>query len=198
LNACLRVRFREEELVPVCDGCGGRVDEEHIRRRIERLEMATCWRPIHINVLLIDAAPPARAEDFFYGTGDQSARSADGERYFEALAKLTGLAAGANAGTETVLAEFQRRGFFLTSAMECAAGDAEELNAAVRRLAATVLRRVQTSYKPKNVALISGATRELIEPFKAAGWGDRLILDESAPFAVESIGERLAGTLAKT
>jgi hypothetical protein len=197
MHACTFVET--EEFVPVCDGCGARVDEEHIRRRIERLEMATRFRPIHISVLLIDGAPPPRAEDFYYAVGaDHSARSSAGQAYFEELAKLTGVAAGPHAESETVLAEFQRRGYFLTSAVECAVDGAEDLNAAVKRLAATVLRRVQTSYRPKHVALISAATCELIEPFRAAGWGDRLILDEGAPFAVDSIGERLAGALART
>ncbi len=52
--------------MPVCDGCGMQADDAHIRRRIERLELATRFRPIHIQALLIDAAPPSRSEDYFY------------------------------------------------------------------------------------------------------------------------------------
>jgi hypothetical protein len=181
----------EGEFVPVCDGCGAPVDEEHIRRRIERLELATRFRPIHISVLLIDAAPPARREDFFY-TLPGDARSAAAQAYFNELAKLSGGTLGSAAQTEPVLAEFQRRGFFLTSAVECAIGDPEDLNAAVRRLAPIVLRRVQTSYKPKYVVLISDPTSALIEPFGRGGWTDRLILDQDAPFKPASVGERLA------
>lgn len=51
--------------MPVCDGCGVQADGDHIRRRIERLELATRFRPIHIHVLLVDAAPPSRLEDYF-------------------------------------------------------------------------------------------------------------------------------------
>src|ERR1700719_4321526 len=36
----------------VCDGCGAPADEAHVRQRIERLEMATRFRPIHIQGLL--------------------------------------------------------------------------------------------------------------------------------------------------
>jgi hypothetical protein len=172
--------------VPVCDGCGARVDEGHIRRRIERLELATRFRPIHISVLLIDAAPPAHAEDFFYAT--VSARGGAGQAYFDELARLAGTA---GSQTEAVLTEFQRRGFFLASAVECPVAGCLDLGAAVRRLAPTVLRRVQTSYKPKRVALISEPTTELIEPFRVAGWGDRLILCNGAPFEGSSFGERL-------
>lgn len=177
----------------VCDGCGRSVDEAHVRRRIERLEMATRFRPIHIGVLLIDAAPPARQEDFFYATAGAGARSAAGQTYFHQLAKLAGAVPSSGApglsGTEAeaVLAEFQRRGFFLAHAVECPFDDAGELTAAIRRLARTVLLRVQTSYKPKHVAPISAPTAELIETFRAGGWADRLILDDGRPFAPESV-----------
>jgi hypothetical protein len=50
----------------ICDGCGAEVDAEHIRRRIERLELATRYRPVHISTLLIGAAPPSRAEEYIY------------------------------------------------------------------------------------------------------------------------------------
>lgn len=182
--------------MPVCDGCGRSVDEAHIRRRIERLEVATRFRPIHIGALLIEAAPPARAEDFFYGGGTDGTRSAAGQNYFNELAKLTGTrVVSANGESEPVLAEFQRRGFFLTAAVECPVDDFRELRSAVQRFAPTVLRRVQSSYKPKHVVLISEPSSELIDAFRGAGWGDRLILDGAAPFAKEWIGDRLTAVL---
>lgn len=52
--------------MPVCDGCGATVDAEHIRSRIERLEMATRYRPVHIQTLLVGTAPPERTEDYIY------------------------------------------------------------------------------------------------------------------------------------
>lgn len=171
--------------MPICDGCGGgQVDEAHIRERIERLELATRFRPIHIQVLLVDAAPAKHRADFFYdSSSDRTKRSAEGQAYFDELAKLAGAAQESGAPTEAVLAEFQRRGFFLTSAVECAIENQGELLDAARRSAPTVVRRVQISYKPRYVVLISEPTRDLIQPFKEAGLGDRLILDRSAPFA---------------
>jgi hypothetical protein len=169
--------------VPVCDGCGERVDDGHIRQRIARLEVATRFRPIHINVLLMDAAPPARREDFFYDASSPlRARSAAVQAYLAELTKLAGVAISPDTQLEPVLAEFQHRGFFLASAVECPMGDYDNLPAAIRCLAPTVALRVQASYKPKWVALISQPTRELIEPLRVAGWGDRLILDNGAPF----------------
>jgi hypothetical protein len=52
--------------MPVCDGCGAAVDAEHIRQRIERLEMATRYRPVHIQTLLVGTAPPKETEDYLY------------------------------------------------------------------------------------------------------------------------------------
>jgi hypothetical protein len=54
--------------MPVCDGCGTTVDAEHIRSRIERLEMATRYRPVHIQTLLVGTAPPERTEDYLYSS----------------------------------------------------------------------------------------------------------------------------------
>ena len=55
-----------------CDGCGNAVDAEHIRQRIERLELATRYRPVHIQTLLIGATPPARAEEYVYASERQA------------------------------------------------------------------------------------------------------------------------------
>jgi hypothetical protein len=187
--------------VPVCDGCGRSVDEAHIRRRIERLEMATRFRPIHIGVLLIDAAPAACHEDFFYAIGD-GPRSLAGQNYFNELAKLTGATAASAAPAESVcereaaLAEFQRHGFFLIYAVECPIEDPAELRASIRRSAQTVLLRVRTSYKPKHIALISEPTSALIDPFRAAGWSDHLLLDSGRPFSAESLSADLLAALA--
>ncbi len=184
--------------MPVCDGCGRSVDEAHIRRRIERLERATRFRPIHISVLLIDSAPLDRPEDFFYALPNDRSRSTAGQAYFNGIAKLAGTAIDSSHAPESVLAEFQRRGFFLASAVECPVDDSAELTAMVRRLAPTVLRRVQYSYKPKQIALVSQLTSALIDTFSAAGWRDRLILDNAAPFSIESIASRLTAALAQT
>src|ERR1039457_5266879 len=81
--------------MPICDGCGAQVNDAHIRQRIERLEMATRFRPVHISVLLIDAAPPARFEDYFYrATSDRAERSPASRAYFDGLVKCAGAGPG--------------------------------------------------------------------------------------------------------
>ncbi len=167
----------------VCDGCGAQADDAHIRARIERLELATRFRPIHIQTLLIDVAPPARPLDYFYAVAaDRSVRSVRSRAYFDEMMKCAGFVSDAAIQEEVALAEFQRRGFFLAYAIECPIGDPAELDAALRKSARTVLLRIQSSYKPKHIALISGATRELIQSLSAGGWKDRLILDGGGPF----------------
>ena len=76
--------------MPLCDGCGAQVDEAHIRRRIERLELATRFRPIHIQVLLLDAAPLAAPADYFYRGAGTSQRSVASQMFFDEITKCIG------------------------------------------------------------------------------------------------------------
>ncbi len=103
----------------ICDGCGQPADANHTRERIERLQMATRFRPVHIHTLLIDACPPQQLGDFFYNLGGE--RTAQGREYFDELAKCA--AGAATTDTEAVLAEFQRRGLFLAYAADCPIAD---------------------------------------------------------------------------
>ncbi len=59
--------------MPLCDGCGAMADAHHIRRRIERLEMATRYRPVHIRTLLVGTAPPESTEDYLYSSETKGA-----------------------------------------------------------------------------------------------------------------------------
>jgi hypothetical protein len=54
----------------LCDGCGQPASEEHFARRIRRLELATRFRPIHIQILFLAEAPPPRLENYFYSPND--------------------------------------------------------------------------------------------------------------------------------
>lgn len=58
--------------MPICDGCGAAVEAEHIRQRIERLELATRYRPVHIQTLLIGAAPPREIAEYFYSSDGEA------------------------------------------------------------------------------------------------------------------------------
>jgi hypothetical protein len=187
--------------MPVCDGCGARVDDTHIRARIERLEMATRYRPIHIQVLLLDVAPPARAEDFFYRpAGDRPERSPAARAYFDGLLACADENPARFLRETDALAEFQRRGLFLTNVVECSIES--DLHAALNRCAPSLLKRLQFSYKPKYVAPISTTLKGLLPLLGDGGWADRLILDRGAPFDLRSRGANFAaavnGKLTKT
>jgi hypothetical protein len=183
----------------ICDGCGAQVDDAHIRRRIERLELATRFRPIHVSVLLIDAAPPARLEDFFYrAANERSERSPASREYFDELVRCASAAPGPGMSEEAALAEFQRRGLFLIGAVECSLEGQSNPEQAIERAASTILRRVNVSYKPKFVALLSPLTQALAPMFQANGWGERLILMDGKPFADFSSSGRLARALGRT
>jgi len=169
--------------LPVCEGCGIRTDEEHIKRRTERLELSGGFRPVRIKVLLIDGAPPSRAEDYFYRVGrDRSQRSLDARRYFFELMNAASIPISADSQDAALLAEFQRKGFFLTYAVECPFEEQDDPQAALRRLAPTLLKRVQSVYDPAYVVPISKPTTDLLRLFGMIGWGDRLVLDNGLPF----------------
>jgi len=168
--------------MPLCDGCGAQVDEAHIRSRIERLERATRFRPIHIQALFLAAAPPSQPEDDFYRAATSAQRSAASQMFFDEIAKAIGRKPDGTADEESVLTEFQRRGFYLAYAVECPVESPQQLAAAVTQLAPRVLLRVNTSYKPKFVAPISQALQPLIALFQSNSWPDRLILNNGAPF----------------
>ena len=171
--------------MPVCDGCGATVDDAHIRARIERLEMATRHRPIHIQVLLLDAVPFARPADFFYHEADDlSEGTAESRAYFDALIQCTGEDAFRLSRKVDALAEFQKHGLFLTNVVECPV-DAN-LDEALGRCAPSILKRIEFSYKPKYVALIAPALASIIPSLSQNGWADRLVLNAGAPFDIRS------------
>ena len=182
--------------MPLCDGCGAQVDEAHIRSRIERLERATRFRPIHIQVLFLAAAPPPQPADDFYRAHGATKRSAASQTFFDEITKSIGRKPGDTTDEESILTEFQRRGFYLAFAVECPIESPEQLAATVTKLAPTVLLRVNTSYKPKFVAPLSHALEPLIPLFQNNSWGDRLILQDGAPFDDHSFADRLTKALA--
>jgi len=102
-------------LVPTllpCDGCGQLASAEHIASRLQRLEWATRFRPIHIQALLLAASAPEADSDFLY--------SPESNFMGQAGALLTALSISpAGKSSEEVLAEFQKRGLVLASLLEC-------------------------------------------------------------------------------
>src|SRR5258708_39801973 len=94
-----------------CDGCGQIASAGHIARRLQRLEWATRYRPVHIHTLFLGSASPQKQEEFLY--------SPNGEFQGEAGTLLAAAGVSTEGKTaEAVHTEFQRAGLFLTHILE--------------------------------------------------------------------------------
>jgi len=181
----------------ICDGCGRPASPEHTAERVARLELATRFRPVHINVLLVALAPMPRRENDFYGPPQS-------REYFEslmhALEILTPAREAAREWDQAVedaarLTEFQRRGYYLSYLSECPLPEqsAGAGAAAVAALGPGFVRRVRFNYKPKHIALIGSSLGAMIEILEKSGLGALLLLDRGQPFAVPETGGLPAG-----
>lgn len=173
-----------------CDGCGVVAAPDHLRRRVERLELATRFRPIHIDTLILYPAPPQRAEDYFYRPAhSREERSPSSRAFFDGMLAAAGINPDGGKSEELLLAEFQRAGFFVTESCECPleGGGISSADLAVR-MAPSLLRRVQFSYKPKHILVLSSELAPLIPLFRQAGLGDNLLPREGKPIDIPVVG----------
>jgi len=142
-----------------CDGCGQLASPEHIARRLQRLEWATRFRPIHIQALLLAAAAPQADSEFLYSPDAPFTGLAG-----DLLSALSISTAGKS--NEEVLAEVQKRGLFLAYLLECPIAPDTEPTEAVdildRHLPQSVA-RIRRSLKPKRALVLSKA----LQPFLA-------------------------------
>jgi hypothetical protein len=161
-----------------CDGCGLPASPEHIAARVQRLELATRFRPIHIQVLFVAFEPLPRLEDDFYGPP----ASRD---FFDSFLGSLNISPdmennaigsdGTPAGIANLL-EFQRRGYYLAYLSECPVTTGQETGESaareyISRLAPTLVKRIRFNYKPKHVALLGDKTAALVEVLDHAGMG---------------------------
>jgi hypothetical protein len=180
----------------VCDGCGHPANAAHIAARFRRLELATRYRPIHIGVLFLAAAPPPAVADFFYAPeGEGARRTHDSRKFFEAMMRGVGMTSPTGHDDAAKLGEFQHRGYFLAHASECPL-DAGKIalpssreDALVPALAQTVLKRIRFSFKPKKILLLGNTLHALIPSLRDAGWSDGLLLRDGAPLDMPAAGE---------
>jgi hypothetical protein len=176
-----------------CDGCGRPASPEHIAERIRRLELSTKLRPIHIDVLFVAYAPPIHH-------GDVPSGAAESGQFTDPLLSALVVQATADPSAPAVvadsarLAEFQHRGYYLAYLSECPISPLEESGeAAIARLAPTLLTRIRFNYKPKQIAPLGTELISLIPALRAAGVGPILTLDEgqSLPDPRSGAGEWL-------
>lgn len=181
----------------ICEGCGSRVDDAHIARHKQRDEMAKRFQPKQIRALFLDGAPPARLEDYFYrATKDRSIRSVASRVYFDELIKAMAQQPG-EIREEPALADFQRNGYFLISALECPFEEQSDPAVALRRAAPTAIKKVQ-ALDPSYVIPLTASAQELIRLFGLIGWGDRLILSNGGAFVDPYLGDPQKQNLYRT
>ncbi len=160
----------------ICDGCGQRVDADHVRQRIARLERATSFRPIHIATLLLWHAPPPRLEDYFYSAAAGGERGAEWAAFFERTLQRCGIASDGRTPGD-LLTDLQRQGFFVADCVECPLPvDAAFAERLLMESAATVIKRIQYSYKPKAVVVL-GEARKLLGALRESDYVMRLLKD---------------------
>lgn len=167
-----------------CDGCGQISSPVHIAQRLQRLEWSTRYRPVHIQTLLLCAASQPEERGFLYSP------SCDFSGQAGRVLKVAGISA-AGKTADTVQAEFQRTGFYLTPVMECVLErklqDGVELRSLLEQRLASIGTRIRRSLKPKRVALISMALEPIAGKIAAMELGCPLILDEGKPFALDGL-----------
>jgi hypothetical protein len=166
----------------LCDGCGQPASPEHIAQRLQRLEWATRYRPIHLHTLLLGASSPQMPAEFLYSPEEAHAGEAAN------LVAAAGISCAGKSG-DAILSEFQRRGIYLTYVLECpldvpSNGAYFLSNALVTRLP-TLFTRIRRSLKPKRLAFISGSLTPLIERFASAQLNCELVLDDGRAFVLD-------------
>jgi len=165
-----------------CDGCGQKASAEHTARRLERLEWATRYRPLHIHTLLLGAFAPREEKDFLY--------SPKGEFQGEAARVLEALGLSyVEKAPEAVQAEVQRAGLFLAHVLECppeaeAGGAAEAASLLAERLP-TVAARIRRSLKPRRVMPITKLLAPLVDTLRVLELGCPILLDQGRPFELD-------------
>jgi hypothetical protein len=168
-----------------CDGCGQKASEEHLARRLRRLEWATRYRPVHIHTLLLGGFSPRKDSEFLYAPGEEFRGEA------AAVLHAIGIAIEGKTGT-TVHGELQSAGFFLGHVSECPPEDGADPEHAVtgllRERLAWIATRIRRSLKPKRVALIGAALEPVVEDFVALNLGCPVMLDDGKPFVCDVPG----------
>jgi uncharacterized protein YciI len=167
-----------------CDGCGQAASQEHIARRLKRLENMTRYRPIHVQALFLGAMTPVEdrdhlysAVDTFHGEGAEAMRALGVEQAGRSVAEtLTGL---------------QRMGFLLTHILDCPVSDVATRREALQRRLPATLARIRRSYKPKRLVLVGSKLSEYVTQITGANLDAVIVLQNGQPFEWAGVGPDL-------
>jgi hypothetical protein len=169
------------QLLP-CDGCGQLADSQHIAMRLQRLEWATRFRPVHIHALLLSGIAPAQNAEFLY--------SLDGEFRGGARHLLNAVQISENGkSAESVLTEFQKRGLMLVHVLDCPlASDLSpfEVRPLLENHLAAAVTRIRRSLKPKRVLLLSSSLQPLADKLRQTDLGCPVIPSSGSVFLSSS------------
>jgi hypothetical protein len=156
----------------LCDSCRLPASAEHIRSRMARLEQATRHRPFHIGLLLICTAPPANPADDIYAWEQQSA-SPEAHAYIQSLFACVGVAPEKSPTHQ--LADLQRHGVYIARLVECPLEENAPTNDLAAKYGPTLIKRINFSYKPRQIALLAPAANGLADLLIKAGFSDKLV-----------------------
>jgi hypothetical protein len=156
----------------LCDSCSLPADAEHIRARMARLEEATRHRPFHIGLLLIRTAPPANSADDIYAWEQQTA-SPEAHAYIQSLFGCVGIAPEKNPTQQ--LADLQRHGVYVARLVECPLPENTPTNNLAEKYGPTLIKRINFSYKPRQIALLSPVAPGLSDLLIKSGFSDKLV-----------------------
>jgi len=154
------------QLLP-CDGCGQLADPQHIALRLQRLEWATRYRPIHIQALLLSGIAPRPNDEFLYSP--EGAFEGEARRIWDAVGIST-----QSRNRESVLTEFQKLGLMLIHVLECPLSTEHtgfEVQPLLENQLAATVTRVRRSLKPKRVLLVSPALLPVSEQLRQTDLG---------------------------
>ena len=156
----------------LCDSCGLPASAEHIRARMARLEEATRHRPFHIGLLLIATAPPANSANDIYMWELQGA-SAEAHAYIQSLFACVGIAPEKTPPQQ--LADLQRQGVYVARLIECPLPENAPTNNLSEKYGPTLIKRLNFSYKPRQIALLSPVAPGLADLLVKSGFSDKLV-----------------------
>jgi hypothetical protein len=168
-----------------CDGCGQPASSEHLSRRLQRLEWATRYRPLHIQSLLLGAIAPAEDAEFLYS--EAADLSGEAAHLLDALQIPR-----EGKSPDSLLSDVQKRGLFLMHVLECPVDlpnqSAAETQALLEKHLPAAITRIRRSLKPRRVVLLSRELQPLTARLTETALGCRVLLHLGKPFEIMEKG----------